>query len=194
MRNMKNIIIFLVITLSVIFASARVAYTRPGLMMRIPTSSIQKAPYIFRTGFGVELHNFDPINTAKGVYFDMEFGKGFSAGFSAVQGGDTTSLDLISESQYSPIQRISMQSQNRASHLLQEEAGVSSEFLGLYLIKSWISGIPDNNSASSLDESWTVVLDEYSLGKKIKNEMKMIEQVMQSASLLVQTIMDPALL
>ena len=32
----------------------------------------------------------------------MEFGKGFSAGFSAVQGGDTTSLDLISESQYSP--------------------------------------------------------------------------------------------
>ena len=102
MRNMKNIIIFLVITLSVIFASARVAYTRPGLMMRIPTSSIQKAPYIFRTGFGVELHNFDPINTAKGVYFDMEFGKGFSAGFSAVQGGDTTSLDLISKSQYSP--------------------------------------------------------------------------------------------
>jgi hypothetical protein len=102
MRNTKNIIIFFVIAVSMIFASARVAYTRPGLMMRIPTSSIKKAPYIFRTGFGVELHNFDPINTAKGVYFDMEFGKGFSAGFSAVQGGDTTSLDLISESQYSP--------------------------------------------------------------------------------------------
>ena len=49
-----------------------------------------------------ELHNFDPINTAKGVYFDMEFAKGFSAGFSAVQGGDTTALNLISESQYSP--------------------------------------------------------------------------------------------
>ena len=102
MRNIKNILIFFLITSSMIFASARVAYTRPGLMMRIPTSSIQKAPYIFRTGFGVELHNFDPINTAKGVYFDMEFGKGFSAGFSAVQGGDTTSLDLISKSQYSP--------------------------------------------------------------------------------------------
>ena len=43
-----------------------------------------EAPYIFRTGFGVELHNFDPINTAKGVYFDMEFGKGFAAGFSAL--------------------------------------------------------------------------------------------------------------
>ena len=102
MNNIKNIIISSIFISSMIFASARVAYTRPGLMMRIPTSSIEKAPYIFRTGFGVELHNFDPINTAKGVYFDMEFGKSFSAGFSAVQGGDTTSLDLISKSQYSP--------------------------------------------------------------------------------------------
>ena len=102
MHSKRNIVILLFILSSIVFASARVAYTRPGLMMRIPTSSIKKAPYIFRTGFGVELHNFDPINTAKGVYFDMEFAKGFSAGFSAVQGGDTTALNLISESQYAP--------------------------------------------------------------------------------------------
>ena len=102
MHTKRNIVILLFILSSIVFASARVAYTRPGLMMRIPTSSIKKAPYIFRTGFGVELHNFDPINTAKGVYFDMEFGKGFAAGFSAVQGGDTTALDLIGDSQYSP--------------------------------------------------------------------------------------------
>ena len=50
----------------------------------------------------MELHNFDPVNTAKGVYFDMELGRGFAAGFSAVQGGDTTSLDLLQESQYAP--------------------------------------------------------------------------------------------
>ena len=79
MNSKKNILFTLIFLSSMIFASARVAYTRPGLMMRIPTSSIEKAPYIFRTGFGVELHNFDPINTAKGVYFDMEFAKGFSA-------------------------------------------------------------------------------------------------------------------
>ncbi|HIA79494.1 MAG TPA: hypothetical protein EYO07_04965, partial [Candidatus Marinimicrobia bacterium] len=91
-----------IILLNVVFASSRVVYTRPGLMMRVPTSSIQMAPYIFRTGFGVELHNFDPVNTAKGVYFDMELGRGFSAGFSAVQGGDTTSLELLPESQYVP--------------------------------------------------------------------------------------------
>ena len=102
MNRKYNIIIVLIIIFNMIFASSRIVYTRPGLMMRVPTSSVNKAPYIFRTGFGVELHNFDPINTAKGVYFDMEFGRGFTAGFSAIQGGDTTSLDLISKSQYTP--------------------------------------------------------------------------------------------
>ena len=102
MNRKYKIIILSIVFCSLIFASTRIVYTRPGLMMRVPTSSVQKAPYVFRTGFGVELHNFDPFNTAKGVYFDMEFGKGFTAGFSAVQGGDTTSLDLISKSQYTP--------------------------------------------------------------------------------------------
>ena len=102
MNTKNHIIIVLIVFCNLIFSSTRIVYTRPGLMMRIPTSSVQKTPYIFRTGFGVELHNFDPINTAKGVYFDMEFGKGFTAGFSAIQGGDTTSLDLISKSQYTP--------------------------------------------------------------------------------------------
>ena len=85
-----------------VLGSTRVAYTRPGLMMRVPTSSTQKTPYLFRTGFGTEIHNFDPFNTAKGVYFDMELNKGFAFGFSAVQGGDTTRLALIAESQYKP--------------------------------------------------------------------------------------------
>ena len=102
MNKKTNIIITCLVLFNILFANSRVVYTRPGLMMRVPTSSVQKAPYIFRTGFGVELHNFDPVNTAKGVYFDMELGRGFTAGFSAVQGGDTTSLDLISKSQYTP--------------------------------------------------------------------------------------------
>ena len=82
--------------------STRVAYTRPGLMMRVPTSTVGKTPYLFRAGFGSEIHNFNPVNTAKGVFFDMELNKGFSVGFSAIQGGDTTSLDAIGESQHKP--------------------------------------------------------------------------------------------
>ena len=102
MNHVSKISFTFIILLNVLSASSRIVYTRPGLMMRVPTSSFQTAPYIFRTGFGVELHNFDPVNTAKGVYFDMELGRGFAAGFSAVQGGDTTSLDLLQESQYAP--------------------------------------------------------------------------------------------
>jgi len=100
-QHAKNICILILLG-SMVLGSTRVAYTRPGLMMRVPTSSTQKTPYLFRTGFGTEIHNFDPFNTAKGVYFDMELSKGFAFGFSAVQGGDTTRLALIAESQYKP--------------------------------------------------------------------------------------------
>ena len=97
------IITFLFGTL--VLGGTRVAYSRPGQMMRVPTSSNQKTPYLFRTGFSTEIHNFDPFNTAKGVYFDMELSRGFGFGFSAVMGGDTTSLATLAESQYnSPVE------------------------------------------------------------------------------------------
>ena len=71
-------------------AGTRVAYSRPGMMMRIPTSSNQISPYLFRTGFSTEIHNFSPFNTAGGLFFDMEISRGFSFGFSAVVPGDTS--------------------------------------------------------------------------------------------------------
>ena len=81
------VIIFLLGTL--VLGGTRVAYSRPGRMMRVPTSSNQKTPYLFRTGFSTEIHNYDPFNTAKGVYFDMEFGKGFNQSrFTEYQNGD----------------------------------------------------------------------------------------------------------
>jgi len=98
-KHFKNILI--IVTLgSLVFGSTRVTYTRPGLMMRIPSSSTQKAPYLFRTGIGAEIHNFDPFNIARGVYFDMEMNRGLSFGFSAVQGADTTSLANLPTSTY----------------------------------------------------------------------------------------------
>ncbi len=74
-----------------LFGATRVSYTRPGLI-KIPTSSAVRSPYLFRTGFGAEIHNFSKVNTAKGVYFDMELGKNFLLGFSSVMGADTTAL------------------------------------------------------------------------------------------------------
>jgi hypothetical protein len=113
MRQIAKNLSILVLLASMVLGSTRVAYTRPGLMMRVPTSSNQKTPYLFRTGFGTEIHNFDPFNTAKGVYFDMELNKGFAFGFSAVQGGDTTKLALLKESQQKPIVEFGFHFQQR---------------------------------------------------------------------------------
>ena len=77
---------------AMLYSGTRVAYTRPGLMVRIPTSSNKKTPYLFRAGVSTEFHNFNPFNTARGVYFETELGRGFSLGFSGVTPGDTTRL------------------------------------------------------------------------------------------------------
>ena len=55
--------------LNISFAGTRVAYSRPGMMMRIPTSSNKVSPYLFRTGFSTEIHNFSPLNTAGAVSY-----------------------------------------------------------------------------------------------------------------------------
>ena len=76
--------------INIVVSGTRVAYSRPGMMMRIPTSSNKVSPYLFRTGFSTEIHNFSPFNTAGGLFFDMEISRGFSFGFSAVVPGDTS--------------------------------------------------------------------------------------------------------
>jgi len=83
-------------------AATRVAYTRPGLMMKIPFSTVGRSPYLFRTGFGTELHNFSPFNSTAGIFFDMEVGRNFSLGFSSVQTADTTNLANLDVSTYAP--------------------------------------------------------------------------------------------
>ena len=99
-RKQKIAFMAWIVLASLLMAGTRVAYTRPGLMMRIPTSSNKSTPYLFRTGVSTEFHNFNPFNTAKGAFFEMEIGRGFSAGFSAVIPGDTTRLSKLEESQY----------------------------------------------------------------------------------------------
>ena len=86
---------------SIINASNRVAYTRPGDMLKIPSSSLSRSPYLFQTGFGSEIHNFSPLNLSKGGYFNMETGKsGFLFGFSFTMAADTTQRAHLKESSY----------------------------------------------------------------------------------------------
>jgi len=101
-KKLTSFIIIQLLLTTISFSASRVAYTRPGFMMKIPSSSVQRAPYLFRTGFGAELHNFNPFNSAQGIYFDTELGKNFTFGFSSVQTADTTALALLGTTGYTP--------------------------------------------------------------------------------------------
>ena len=70
--------------------------------MKIPFSTVGRSPYLFRTGFGTEFHNFSPFNSTAGIFFDMEVGRNFSVGFSSVQTADTTNLANLDVSTYTP--------------------------------------------------------------------------------------------
>ncbi len=78
-------------------AVTRVSYNHPGQMIKIPTTSTDRSPYLFSAGFGTEIHNFSPFNTARGVYFSMDLSKNFTLGFSSGQGADTTASLETSE-------------------------------------------------------------------------------------------------
>ncbi len=83
-------------------AGTRVAYTRPGPMVKIPYSSSIRSPNLFTAGFGAEIHNFSYLNMTKGIFLYSELGDRFLAGFSSVQGADTTALANLGETPFTP--------------------------------------------------------------------------------------------
>ncbi|MFQ6615269.1 MAG: tetratricopeptide repeat protein [Fidelibacterota bacterium] len=102
-KTHRSGVLFLLILMSApLLGVTRVAFTRPGPMVRIPMTRTVRSPYLFSAGFGSEIHNFSPFNVAKGVYFTMDISERFTLGFSSGQGADTTALENILESTYAP--------------------------------------------------------------------------------------------
>ena len=98
MLKTKYIIAFIII-LNCSYSATRIAYLRPGPMMKIPFSMSGTSPYLFTAGFGTEFHNLAPINTAKGFYYNMQAG-GWLLGFSTGSAGDTTRIANLDVSTY----------------------------------------------------------------------------------------------
>ena len=94
----KYLIAFLII-LNCSYSATRIAYLRPGPMMKIPFSMSGTSPYLFTAGFGTEFHNLAPINTAKGFYYNMQVGS-WLLGFSTGSAGDTTRIANLDVSTY----------------------------------------------------------------------------------------------
>ena len=99
MLKLTRYIIAFIIILSSSYSATRIAYLRPGPMMKIPFSMSGTSPYLFTAGFGTEFHNLAPINTAKGFYYNMQAG-GWLLGFSTGSAGDTTRIANLDVSTY----------------------------------------------------------------------------------------------
>ena len=98
LKHTKYIIAFILI-LNSSYSATRIAYLRPGPMMKIPFSMSGTSPYLFTAGFGTEFHNLAPINTAKGFYYNMQAGS-WLLGFSTGSAGDTTRIANLDVSTY----------------------------------------------------------------------------------------------
>ena len=99
MLKLTRYIIAFIIILNSAYSATRIAYLRPGPMMKIPFSVNGTSPYLFTAGFGTEFHNLAPINTAKGFYYNMQAG-GWLLGFSTGSAGDTTRIANLDVSTY----------------------------------------------------------------------------------------------
>ena len=99
MLRLTRYIIALIIILNSSYSATRIAYLRPGPMMKIPFSMSGTSPYLFTAGFGTEFHNLAPINTAKGFYYNMQAGS-WLLGFSTGSAGDTTRIANLDVSTY----------------------------------------------------------------------------------------------
>ena len=99
MLKLARYIIAFIIILNCSYSATRIAYLRPGPMMKIPFSMSGTSPYLFTAGFGTEFHNLAPINTAKGFYYNMQAG-GWLLGFSTGSAGDTTRIANLDVSTY----------------------------------------------------------------------------------------------
>ena len=102
MRQYLKYPLYFVLLITTVFSATRIAYLRPGPMMKIPFTSVRQSPYLFTAGFGSELHNLAPFNTAGGAFINAETSSGWTFGFSTGNGGDTTRLANLEVSTYRP--------------------------------------------------------------------------------------------
>ena len=82
------ILIFICVMLVVSLSGqiTRVAFTKPGYMMKIPTSSIYRTPYIFRTGISTDIYGFVDTLITRGVFFETDLSNSFKIGVTSIQG------------------------------------------------------------------------------------------------------------
>ena len=89
MKN-KNIYLIIIIFGTFLFSSSRVAYSRLGSMIKIPTSISTTPKEIFTVGATTEMYKYNPLNQGTGIYFNTFLSPKFQIGVSSVAFADTS--------------------------------------------------------------------------------------------------------
>lgn len=85
-RGYIQILTSIILTVSLSGQITRVAFTKPGYMMKIPTSSIYRTPYVFRTGICTDIYGFADTLITRGVFFETDLSNTFKIGVTSIQG------------------------------------------------------------------------------------------------------------
>ncbi|RKY50000.1 MAG: hypothetical protein DRP86_04285 [Candidatus Neomarinimicrobiota bacterium] len=95
MKQLKWLFLLLCVVLygHTAHASSQVSFMKPGPMMRVPSSSVEDSPYLFRTGFGSDLYGIEDFRMSKGVFFDMDIINSLNVGLSVIQPYDVTAMN-----------------------------------------------------------------------------------------------------
>ncbi len=64
----------------------RVSFTKPGYMLKIPTSSVYRTPYVLRTGFSSDVYGFADTLFSRGVFIESDLTPTVKLGVTSIQG------------------------------------------------------------------------------------------------------------
>ena len=99
-RRIVTLLALVLCFLAPLSAVTRVSFIHPGSMMKIPTTFIERSPYLFSSGFTTEIHNFSPYNQVTGVFFSMDVSNRFTLGFSSGTGADPAELTELDDPEH----------------------------------------------------------------------------------------------
>ena len=82
--------IVLMLLVGFIFCNSRVAFTRLGSMIRIPTGTSKPITKLFTVGGSTQIYNFSPRNQGSGIFLNTYFSPKLQFGISSITYADTS--------------------------------------------------------------------------------------------------------
>ena len=90
-KMIKNkIYIITILIICCLFGSSRLAYTRPGSMIKIPTNNSKAPTKLFTVGASTQIYKSSPLNQGTGIFLNTYLSPKFQFGMTSVSFADTS--------------------------------------------------------------------------------------------------------